>query len=230
FCVGNRIYNNLIDYFCNLGECMNSEVMELQEDCDNYDGYSLSYCINNSIYRNFNDYFCVDGGCDYSSAPEFVEDCVLGCTEGICDPYCGDGSCNGDETCEICESDCGVCPYCGDGTCNGGESCETCESDCGACIGCGNLLCEDGEDCNNCESDCGPCEGTYCIDSDGGQVYDIFGVTSYRTVIGIEYVYEDTCPGSNLLIEWYCSGDLGYVQYITCTTKGYTGCVDGRCV
>ncbi len=26
------------------------------------------------------------------------------------DPYCGDGSCNGDETCESCPDDCGECP------------------------------------------------------------------------------------------------------------------------
>ena len=71
---------------------------------------------------------------------------ILGDT-GDPDPYCGDGTCNGDETCESCSSDCGSCvvedpddgggttpdPYCGDGTCNNGESCSTCDSDCGEC-------------------------------------------------------------------------------------------------
>jgi len=53
------------------------------------------------------------------------------------DPYCGDGSCNGAETCTTCSQDCGVCPlpepYCGDGSCNEEEVCSTCSQDCGAC-------------------------------------------------------------------------------------------------
>ncbi len=52
-------------------------------------------------------------------------------------PYCGDGRCDADESCESCASDCGVCaepdPYCGDGSCNSGETCSGCSSDCGAC-------------------------------------------------------------------------------------------------
>jgi hypothetical protein len=49
-------------------------------------------------------------------------------------PSCGDGTCNGTETCSTCPSDCGACPpSCGDGTCNGSETCSTCASDCGTC-------------------------------------------------------------------------------------------------
>jgi hypothetical protein len=57
-------------------------------------------------------------------------------------PFCGDGTCNGSETCESCRSDCMamcppppdvVTPFCGDGTCNGSETCRTCERDCGSC-------------------------------------------------------------------------------------------------
>ncbi len=62
-------------------------------------------------------------------------------------PYCGDGACNGTETCSSCSSDCGQCPspstpttpttptasYCGDKKCNGKETCSTCASDCGKC-------------------------------------------------------------------------------------------------
>jgi len=54
------------------------------------------------------------------------------------DPYCGDGSCNGEEVCSTCSQDCGACPppdpYCGDSSCNGTEICSTCSQDCGACL------------------------------------------------------------------------------------------------
>ncbi len=71
-------------------------------------------------------------------------------------PACGDGACNGGETCSTCPGDCGDCPPgCGDGACNGGETCSTCPDDCGACPPvCGNGVCEAGESCGNCAGDC----------------------------------------------------------------------------
>jgi len=61
--------------------------------------------------------------------------------------YCGDGSCNGGETCSSCSTDCGTCPptlYCGDGTCNNGETCSSCSRDCGCSSGyrCSNGVCK----------------------------------------------------------------------------------------
>jgi uncharacterized protein YkwD len=51
---------------------------------------------------------------------------------------CGDGQCNGAETCTSCQQDCGACPpMCGDGQCNGNETCASCQGDCGACEVCG---------------------------------------------------------------------------------------------
>ena len=76
---------------------------------------------------------------------------------------CGDGSCNGLETCSTCLADCGSCSvgggqYCGDGSCNNGETCSTCENDCGAClITCGDGLCNGTETCSTCALDCGSC-------------------------------------------------------------------------
>ncbi len=70
-------------------------------------------------------------------------------------PACGDGTCNGTETCTTCAGDCGPCPTCGDGTCNGAETCETCAGDCGAC--CGNGVCDETEACGTCAADCGAC-------------------------------------------------------------------------
>lgn len=46
---------------------------------------------------------------------------------------CGDTLCSGNETCNTCSADCGICLYCGDGTCNGDESCSSCPGDCGTC-------------------------------------------------------------------------------------------------
>jgi len=76
----------------------------------------------------------------------------VGDVQGTCVPgaVCGDGTCNGDETCSTCPGDCGECPcgdggacgpICGDGTCNGGETCSTCPGDCGGCP------CSDGGAC-----------------------------------------------------------------------------------
>jgi glucose/arabinose dehydrogenase len=49
---------------------------------------------------------------------------------------------------------------CGDGTCNGTESCSTCSADCGACSTCGNGVCNSGETCSSCQADCGTCSAT----------------------------------------------------------------------
>ncbi|MCZ6651643.1 MAG: GEVED domain-containing protein [Planctomycetota bacterium] len=51
---------------------------------------------------------------------------------------CGNGICCGaqGEDCNTCQPDCGDCPFCGDGSCNGDEDCSTCDADCGVCVGC----------------------------------------------------------------------------------------------
>jgi hypothetical protein len=55
-------------------------------------------------------------------------------TTTLCGQYCGNGICDGTETCSTCPQDCGVCaPACGDGICNGTETCSTCPQDCSAC-------------------------------------------------------------------------------------------------
>jgi hypothetical protein len=59
-------------------------------------------------------------------------DCAT-CPSPPVQPRCGDGTCNGSDTCGNCPDDCGPCPYCGDGTCGGSESCTSCDSDCGVC-------------------------------------------------------------------------------------------------
>ena len=90
------------------------------------------------------------------------------CLDGLCQyiPWCGDEECNGDEQCDICPADCGLC--CGDGWCTAedGEDCDTCPSDC-ACFVCGETCEEgvcvftacDGMDCGDdtCGGFCGTC-------------------------------------------------------------------------
>ncbi len=61
---------------------------------------------------------------------------------------CGDGQCDGGETCETCPADCGACPAsCPNGSCDAGEDCGTCPDDCGACLptcgGAGGNTCTD---------------------------------------------------------------------------------------
>lgn len=96
----------------------------------------------------------------YTCIETVVSNC---CSPGGGTNSCGDGVCNGTETCSSCESDCQACPeYCGDGTCNNGELCSTCATDCGSCEYCGDNFCGGGEDCNNCGADCGSCAGPSC--------------------------------------------------------------------
>ena len=99
---------------------------------------------------------------------------------------CGDTLCNGEETCNTCEQDCGRCAsvcgdgicstdefqsgsciidcgeppaYCGDETCDPGESCVTCIADCGHCPPeCGDGECNGDETCDSCKVDCGECK------------------------------------------------------------------------
>ena len=88
-------------------------------------------------------------------------------------PYCGDGTCNSDETCSTCHQDCGGCggpgpsPRCGDGICNFSESSSTCCEDCGGCESDPVPYCGDGivNGDEECDGDAGVSEGYICNDS-----------------------------------------------------------------
>jgi Zn-dependent metalloprotease len=64
-------------------------------------------------------------------------------------PWCGDGTCNGDETPVSCPVDCGSC---GDGICAGDETPISCPVDCGSC---GDGICAGDETPETCPADCG---------------------------------------------------------------------------
>ena len=69
---------------------------------------------------------------------------------------CGDGICNGEETCCLCPQDCGFCMDCGDGVCSPEENCSSCSIDCGFCPKCGDGVCSPEETRKTCPVDCGP--------------------------------------------------------------------------
>ena len=104
---------------------------------------------------------CGDGKCE---GAETCLSCAPDC--GKCES-CGNKKCSGadGETCFTCPDDCGTCEGCGDGKCNGTETCASCAADCGVCSVCGNGKCEstEFETCTNCPADCGDCELLTCL-------------------------------------------------------------------
>ncbi len=99
----------------------------------------------------------VQYGCDWEGVWDERHPPAERCGEGVdadcdgpdCRPSCGDGSCNGSETCYH-ESygggwtDRGLCPPTCDGVYRergGGETCASCSRDCGTCPVCGNGTC-----------------------------------------------------------------------------------------
>lgn len=100
---------------------------------------------------------------------------------------------------ENCTWDTSNCykPFCGDGDCNGNETYSSCPEDCDA-----------------------PADS--CTDSDGGQVFDVYGTAEgYRN--GEFYVFADECNPVGRLKEQYCSGDSRQEEYFECL------CEDGVC-
>lgn len=97
---------------------------------------------------------------------------TLGCC--LAGTYCGDGTCNGAETCGSCPADCSAfcgstpVPLCGNGIVNSGENCVNCPDDVGTCDFCGNGTVDSGETCSNCPQDAGQCPpvcGNHIIES-----------------------------------------------------------------
>ncbi|MEZ4270273.1 MAG: sugar-binding protein [Myxococcota bacterium] len=93
--------------------------------------------------------------------------------------------------------------FCGDGTCNGSETCGSCPKDCGdTCSSCGNGTCDAGETCSSCSKDCGTCptaNGAYMlqrashppvIDGDLSEYVDAPGVTVTHAITGTTGTYK----------------------------------------
>ena len=159
---------------------------------------------------------CGDGVCE---GTETCNDCVSDC--GSC-VSCGDGSCNGDETCATCEADCGACPpVCGDSICEGDETCATCEADCGSCIYCGDGSCNGNETCATCEADCGSCE--YC--GDGSCNGDETCATCEADCGVCEYCGDGSCNGDETCSS--CEQDCGACESCTDSDNGVNYYIKG---
>ncbi len=133
------------------------------------------------------DSFCCQSEWDSYCVNEIAQ---FGCGSCSTGPGCGDGSCDGGETCSSCPDDCGPCgtgdcckaqsgPGCQDAAiaacvCADDSYCcstkwdsvcagEVTELGCGSCGGtggCGDGSCSGGETCEDCPDDCGYCQGT----------------------------------------------------------------------
>jgi len=206
---------------CSMNGCQTSCVDMWCTPCDNIvqtcpDGVTSKSCENT----------CSVGSCnsctpDMSSCPPVV---------------CGDGTCNGGESCSSCFADCGACIVCGDGSCNGGEECGTtdnypeCNDDCGVCPPppppppvCGDGTCNGGESCSSCFADCGACE--YCGDGTCDGTEDC-GDTNNAPECNADcgacpYCGDGTCNGDETCST--CSDDCG-----SCVCNSDADCNDNN--
>ena len=152
----------------------------------------------------------------WSLCYENYETCPQDCIKPI---VCGDGTCEGGETCETCEVDCGACPpVCGDEICEGDETYNNCPEDCEAPKRLNGEACSSNSDCENNRCVHNICRPTdpYCGDGycDNGESYSL-------------------CPsdckkpdGSSCSLNSECLG--GYCTHTICRSSS-TYCGDGYC-
>ncbi len=183
---------------------------------------------------------CDNGADDDCDGATDCEDGDCAGTPACPGPVCGDGGCDGGESCHTCPDDCGVCcpdgacqsgygepcesgpddcgagPVCGDDLCGADESCETCPGDCGVCpvCGCGNGACEGpDETCMTCPADCGQCCGDASCEAGHGEACDTCPADCGQCCgnSSCDPVYGEACDT--------CPADCGACPY----------CHDGEC-
>lgn len=125
----------------------------LKGDVNSSNGTVTDYCQGEFLIE----YSCVN----YTYVQKETVNCSrynATCQEGICaslpevDPFCGDGTCDINETWLNCPSDCQG-PYCGDEICNGNETWLSCPEDCEGPY-CGDGICNNNETWLSCPNDC----------------------------------------------------------------------------
>lgn len=138
--------------------------------------------------------------------------------------FCGDGSCNANESCTTCIKDCGDCRErivtssggCGDGVCSEGECELDCWSDC-TILQCENSICEPsrGENCVSAPNDC-KCVNGYCDTSIKECAYQSCGNSiceSYETYAN--------CP-NDCEADEYMAEDLSDMNYPIIFVHGHS--------
>lgn len=118
-----------------------------------------NYVLNDATCECEATLYCGDGTCN---GQETTSSCPADCHPAV---YCGDGQCNNGETSSTCAQDCPSGPFCGDYICNNGESSSTCLGDCPVNPYCGDNVCNNGETTNSCAQDCplsATCGDTIC--------------------------------------------------------------------
>jgi len=113
-------------------------------------------CINQTEY-------CGDGLCNANeNCGTCTGDCACAdntkCKVNQCVTFCGNGICEENEE-GSCKAD---CKWCGDDSCNGNETYDTCSQDCENPVICGDNICDNNE---NCCVDCGCDAGYGCLDN-----------------------------------------------------------------
>jgi len=114
--------------------CAGTTVMDLPSCCkgplysiggDVY--YTQDYAYWTHVDCDADCSFTIDGAgcCNETNGSCYLCTVRTNCCAKITGPYCGDGSCNGDETCSTCSDDCGAC-------CT-----PSCPLNCGEADGCG---------------------------------------------------------------------------------------------
>jgi hypothetical protein len=164
--------NNVFRFYNDDGDSDYYDDLNEAKTIGNWDGtWDINSSDSDPQFNNIssNDFRPISSSpaCNMSTTGSYVG--ALPCI-GQIHSFCGDTTCDNNESCNNCQTDCGICineTFCGDTTCDNNESCNTCEADCGVCINetfCGDTTCDNNETCNNCQTDCGICP-TFCGDT-----------------------------------------------------------------
>jgi coxsackievirus/adenovirus receptor len=191
--------------YCGDGECLGEETPatcpsdcgSVSSDCpltfaNKYDGSSacnLNNCPN---------------GCQYDNSG-----CPTDCLASSGASYCGDGTCDSDESSSTCSLDCKI-TTCGNGVCDSTETEATCPSDCTTVTDC-NRTCYYSECPDGCNWDSRGCV-TGCSESSTIPEESICG----------NGVCDNTESSEN------CPRDCGYTETRSCPENEYTSS-DGYC-
>ena len=139
--------------------------------------------------------------------------------------YCGDGTCQSDESCSSCLDDCGECKASIGESCSFNSNCKSAYCVHGICrvlsTYCGDEYCDSGESCSSCSLDCGSCDvfsigKAYAGSSDkiieiDENSFKIIGRTEVgQTVPSIQIPIEFYDSANDVTYNFYCSGSEGY--------------------